>query len=224
VHENDNAAIQDVVECFEDVAVVAQCAVHLWHHTRKTGGERATIESIRGAAAFVDACRSARIIETMSAKEHEQLIEIQPDMMPAGFYFRCFNGKRNFAPPAEQSDWYELENVLLVNGDDVGVVTKWQYPETQTDLPPEAVEHIFEELDRGLPNGQRYSNHNAAKKRAAWRVVRKHCPDKTQNQCRAIITAWIKKGLLYTNEYHDPVYDRGQNGLFVRKPTTEPTP
>src|SRR5262249_18409972 len=64
VNENDNSAIQEVVECFEDIATEAQCAVHLWHHTRKMGGEHATIESARGAIAFIDACRSARILET----------------------------------------------------------------------------------------------------------------------------------------------------------------
>src|SRR5262249_54084242 len=73
VNENDNSAIQEVIECFEDVATAAQCAMHLWHHTRKSGGEKVTIESARGAIAFIDACRSARILETMSAKEHEQL-------------------------------------------------------------------------------------------------------------------------------------------------------
>src|SRR5262249_19573055 len=74
VNENDNSAMQEVVECFEDIAQEAQCAVHLWHHTRKMGGEHATIESARGAIAFIDACRSARILETMHAKQHEDLL------------------------------------------------------------------------------------------------------------------------------------------------------
>src|SRR5262249_43682453 len=106
VNENDNSAIQEVVECFEDIAQEANCAIHLWHHTRKLGGEKATIEAARGASAFIDACRSARVLETMSSdKEHKQLMAIQPDMLPAGFYFRAFNGKRSFAPPADQSEW-----------------------------------------------------------------------------------------------------------------------
>jgi RecA-family ATPase len=75
VNENDNSAMQEVVECFEDIAQAANCAVHLWHHTRKLGGERATIEAARGASAFIDACRSARVLE------HEQLLEIAPDML-----------------------------------------------------------------------------------------------------------------------------------------------
>src|SRR5262249_53385162 len=63
VNENDNSAIQEVVECFEDIAVEAQCAVHLWHHTRKSGGEKVTIESARGAIAFIDACKRPALLE-----------------------------------------------------------------------------------------------------------------------------------------------------------------
>jgi len=114
VNENDNSAMQEVVECYEDIAVEGRCAMHLWHHTRKIGGEKATIEAARGASAFIDACRSARVLETMSAKDHEQLKQIQPDMLPPGFYFRGFNGKRSFAPPADQSDWFKIESIMLM--------------------------------------------------------------------------------------------------------------
>jgi hypothetical protein len=74
-----------------------------------------------------------------------------------------------------------------------------------------------------MPNGQRYSNDNAAKKRKAWPVVQKHCPTKTENQCRQIIAAWIKQGLLYEDEYEDPVYRKRMGGLFAHKGTTKET-
>jgi DNA polymerase bacteriophage-type len=217
VNENDNSAIQEVIECFEDIAIEAQCAVHLWHHTRKAGGDKATVESARGAIAFVDACRSARVLETLASKEHAELKAVQPDMLPAGFYFRAFNGKRNFAPPADQSDWYQLESITLANGDDVGVATPWAYPATWSDLTPEMTAQVLGEIDKGLANGQRYSNHNAAKQRPAWMAVQKHCPTKTQSQCRRIVTTWIETGKLYEDAYDDPVYGREQKGLFVRK-------
>jgi hypothetical protein len=216
VNENDNSAVQEVVECFEDIATVAQCSVHLWHHTRKSGGERVTIETTRGAIAFVDACRSARVLETMPTKEHAELVEVQPEMLPAGFYFRAFNGKRNFAPPADQSDWYKLESVLLRNGDNVGVVTAWQYPASFADLSAEIINHILDDIDAGLPNGQRYSNHNSATERAAWSIVQQHCPDKTRSQCRQIITTWMSNGMLFEDKYDDPVQRKPAKGLYVR--------
>ena len=221
VNENDNSGMQEVIECYEDVAVEAQCAVHLWHHTRKPGGERATVEAARGASAIIDACRSARVLETMSTKEHEELKQIQPDMRPPGHYVRSFNGKRSFAPPADQSDWFEIKSLVLANGDNVGVVTKWRYPASQETIVPEVVERIIAEIDCGMPNRQRFSNHNSATKRQAWPIVQKHCPDKTQEQCRRAIAGWIKNGLLNEENYQDPVYGREQVGLFAHKPEPE---
>jgi hypothetical protein len=139
VNENDNSAIEEVLECFEDVAGPARCAVHLWHHSRKTGGERATVEDARGAKALSDTARSLRILETMTTKERDDLRVIMPEIGEPGYYFRAFNGKRNFAPPSDQSDWFKLESVLLQNnpegwigeGDNVGVAIRWQYPQIQ---------------------------------------------------------------------------------------------
>src|SRR6516165_10221111 len=124
VHENDNSAIEEVIECFEDIAQPANCAVHLWHHTRKGNGEGASVDSARGAKAFIDSCRSVRIFETMTKETAQKLRLDHP-----GFYFRAFSGKRNFAPPLDESDWFKFVSVQLNNsplfGDDVGVVERW---------------------------------------------------------------------------------------------------
>jgi RecA-family ATPase len=141
VNENSNNNIQKVVGCYERVAAKARCAIHLWHHTRKNGGDKASVESVRGAGSFVDSCRSVRVLETMTNKERDEIIQIKPDLKPAGFYFKMFAAKRNFAPPADQADWYVHESVKLRNarsefendGDDVGVVAMWRYP--KIDLP-----------------------------------------------------------------------------------------
>jgi hypothetical protein len=136
VNENNNTEIKEVVECFEEVASAANGAVHLWHHTRKMGGEKASVEAARGAQAFIDACRSVRIMDVMTRKERDELKTIVPDIGEPGYYFRAFNGKRNFAPPSDQSDWFRYVSVRLRNwssefeddGDSMGVVTPWQYP------------------------------------------------------------------------------------------------
>ena len=135
VNENDNSAVTQVIECYEEVAAGANCAVHLWHHNRKGNGEGATVELARGAQAFVDANRSVRILETMTKKERNDLLVAVPNIGQAGWYFREFNGKRNFAPPAEELNWYryvsvELDNApdFMTGGDQVGVATAWAYP------------------------------------------------------------------------------------------------
>ena len=224
VNENDNSAIQEVVECYEDVAQGANCAVHLWHHNRKPGGERATVEAARGASAFTDACRSSRVLDIMSTKEHEQLAGIAPDLLPPGFYFRAFSGRRSFAPPADQSDWFKRESIELANGDKVGVATVWQYPASWTGPPPETIARIIEEIDGGMPDGTRFSNHHSAKQRAAWPIVQKYCPDKTEGQCRQIIARWIREGRLYEDEYISLLRRESQTGLFAHKPATANDP
>jgi hypothetical protein len=130
VNENDNSAIQEAVECFEDIADAADCAIHLWHHSRKENGQGATIDSARGARAFVDACRSVRVLEVMS-KEEGQRLKIENYKS----FFRSFSGKLNFAPPVEQSDWFKLVSIEIDNGgalfgDNIGVVEAWQHPGT----------------------------------------------------------------------------------------------
>jgi hypothetical protein len=148
VAENDNSAIEEVVECFEEIATAANCAVHLWHHTRKSGGQGTTVESARGAQAFIDACRSIRILETMTSEEAKKL-----KMANRRPYFRAFNGKLNFALATDQSNWLTTASVQINNGpslqgmhllgDNLGVAEVWQHPGTaEADLSDANVEAI----------------------------------------------------------------------------------
>jgi RecA-family ATPase len=49
IQENNNAAIDKVSKLWARIADEADCAIHLVHHTRKTGREELTAESVRGA-------------------------------------------------------------------------------------------------------------------------------------------------------------------------------
>jgi hypothetical protein len=161
VSENDNIDIEQVVEAFDDVAEATQCAVHLWHHTGKMRGESATVESARGAKALTDTCRSVRILETMSKDEATKLQLDEP-----GYYFRLFNGKRNFAPPSAASDWYRLVNVVVghpLTGDGVGVVTRWQHPGAEA-----ATIVVTQEIQDQIVAAVRSGNWRAHPLSSAW--------------------------------------------------------
>jgi hypothetical protein len=135
VGENDNSAIDLVAKSWSEIAEAVNCSVAAAHHTRKSGGERATVVDGRGAGALRDAARTARTINTMTDVEAERA-EI-PER-ERGFYFRADIGKANLTPPAEYADWYKLVSVNLENdpddgwtineGDQIGVVTPWTYP------------------------------------------------------------------------------------------------
>jgi hypothetical protein len=154
VSENDNEAITAVIECFEDVADRANCAVSLWHHTRKGNGTAMTVESARGASAFKDSCRSLRVLEPMTKEEADRLGVL------GWCYFREFSGKLNYAPPPERSSWYEKASVQLENGfrpggdlfgDSIGVAVKWQHPgaDAAVVLSAETIEAILKEVMAG---------------------------------------------------------------------------
>jgi hypothetical protein len=149
VNENDNGAISAVVEIYDEIADVAHCAIHLWHHTRKGGNGAVTIESARGAAAFVDVCRSVRILEPMTKEEATQL-----KLKRASSYFREIDGKHTFAPRSDESWWYQFISVPLNNafdGDEVGVVAAWKHPgkAAQANLTGDKIRAIVREVAKG---------------------------------------------------------------------------
>jgi hypothetical protein len=172
IRENDNKAMEAAIECFEEIASKGNCAVHLWHHTRKMNGDQATVESARGAQAFTDTCRSVRVLEKMTKKERDNIISILPDMKQLGYYFKEFNGKRNFSEPAEEANWFELVNIKLRNwrssfeddGDYVGVVTKWYYPKIEL---PQITDSTINQILKAIRDGGPWRA-SAASKKEPW--------------------------------------------------------
>ena len=124
VPENDNGAIDAVAKTWSQIASRANCAIELVHHVRKGGGEEA--EGARGAVALVDAARSARVLRRMEKHEAETA-GIHEDERRR--YVRSDDAKANLAPPAGRSDWIKLESYELPNGDNVGVVVPWEWPD-----------------------------------------------------------------------------------------------
>jgi AAA domain len=128
VSENDNMAIDLVAKTFGGIAERADCAVELVHHVRKTNGAEITVEDGRGASALIAAARSVRVLNPMSKDEATNSgVEVERRR----FFFRSDIGKANLAP-GEKAVWFNLVSVSLNNGPDdgdkVGVVTKWEWP------------------------------------------------------------------------------------------------
>jgi hypothetical protein len=90
------------------------------------------------------------------------------------------------------------------------------------DWTPSSSNRILDEIDAGLEDGQQYSIAGSATKRAAWRVIQKHCPAKEEGQCRAIIATWAKNELLRVADYEDPVDRKPRSGVRV-DPTKRPS-
>jgi hypothetical protein len=200
VDENDNGAMDLVLQQLARIADEGDCGVVVVHHTRKTAGGEVTAETSRGAKAVIDASRLARTLNTMTKEEAER----------AGVddhrrYFRCYADKVNLAPPPETSDWFRLESISLGNGrdgaagDSVGVAMPWTWPDAFTGITAATLLAVQHRIDGG--EGWRASS-QADKAVAEVLVV--DIKDKRQRaRIRQLLAAWLKSGALVEVKHPD---------------------
>jgi hypothetical protein len=156
VPENDNNAIDQVAKKWADIADKTNAHVHISHHTRKTNGMGATAEDSRGASSLHNAMRTRRAISVMTAAEAEK-VGIKGNGRLA--YFKADTTGSSMTKPAEAQEWYKFESVPLnngkkfgIDGDEVGVVTKWEYVvPSADDLSDLDVEVALAALEIGGP-------------------------------------------------------------------------
>ncbi|MGY8681098.1 AAA family ATPase [Bradyrhizobium sp. UFLA05-153] len=203
VNENNNNEMEQVIECFEDVAAPTNCGIHLWHHFRKTNGDGASVDSARGAKALIDALRSVRVLEVMT-KDEARLLKLDE----ARNYFRCFSGKRNFSPPSDQSDWYHVASVEIDNcpplfGDSVGVVEQWTHPgKAAVELSPEIIREIMDEVGTE-PRWRDYPTAEMWVGKAVARVLGLDCEEDLERVKRTV-KELKKRRALEEVSAHDP--------------------
>jgi hypothetical protein len=145
VSENNNGAIDAIAKMWARVAVRANCAIVLVHHTRKLNGVEVSAEGARGASALPNAARSVLALNRMSTEEASQW-GIEGDDRRR--FFRAYDDKNNRAPPASASDWYRLASVDLGNGDahrpgdSIQVVLPWSPPDAFAGITTEHLREI----------------------------------------------------------------------------------
>jgi RecA-family ATPase len=169
VSENDNVKMNAVIHIFGEIADGCDCAVELCHHTRKllAGVEEYSSDDGRGATAIRDAVRCSRVLNPISREEARKA---GIDEQERAFYFRVDGGKANYLPPSARATWRKFENVRLLNDDNVGVVTAWEFQAAQSALSDEDCEKIQAEVQKGD-----YREHKQrSPERWVGRVVAKH--------------------------------------------------
>ena len=126
ISENDNVAMNAAVAAVRHVADQTGAAIMLVHHVRKTNGEDATVDSVRGAGSLIGSARAARIVNKISPDEAMKLGVPEHD---ATGIFRVDDGKANLAPPAAKAVYMRMVSQPLGNGENVGVATRFKMPE-----------------------------------------------------------------------------------------------
>jgi hypothetical protein len=208
VAENDNPAIDQVVQILTDLGVKHDIAVDTPHHTNKGTPTPGDANRGRGASSMKDA---ARLVYTLSPMMEAEAQQFGLSEFERRHLVRMDPGKVNIAPPMHEAKWFRLVGVslgnpteLYPNGDNVQTVEPWTPPDVWAGLDSILLNRVLTDIDAGLADGNRYSNASNAGQRAAWCVIVKHAPEKSQAAARAVIAAWIRTGLLYSQKYKNP--------------------
>ena len=220
VAENDNTGMDAVMEILTDLAKEHNIATDSIAHNNKGLGEPGDANRLRGASAQKDA---ARLVHTLTAMSKEEAERFGVSEQERSACVRFDRAKANYGR-AVDAKWFKLVGVRLGNcnvdpaypeGDEVQVAEPWSPPDLWRDLTAPVANRILDEIDAGLPDGNRYSNHHSAKERAAWHVVARHAPTKTEAQARLIIGDWIKSGTLVIEQYQSRTTFKQMKGLRV---------
>jgi hypothetical protein len=217
VEENDNSAVDGVVQLLADMAARHNCSIDVPHHTSKGPADPGNANRGRGASAMKDGARLVYTLSPMSPDEAQTFGLREEERRRL---IRMDSGKVNIAPPLDTAKWFRLVGVPLGNatdlyphGDEVQTVEVWMPPDTWAGLSHHLLNQILTDIDAGLPDGNRYTNGPNAGNRAAWTVVVKHAPDKAEAQAKKIIKTWVKNGVLVPGDYENPVTRHTVKGL-----------
>jgi hypothetical protein len=130
--ENDNTAMDLVVKAWGRIAEQGKCSVELVHHVRKAQqGQASSYGDARGASALTDAARHVRRLMRMNPDE-ARTAGIDEDQ--AFRFTREADSKDNLAPPSLDDSWRQMRSIDLPNGDNVGVVEAWAWPDAFSDV------------------------------------------------------------------------------------------
>jgi hypothetical protein len=216
LEENSNPHMVKAAAAWRRVARATGCAVLLVHHVRK--GDATSIDAARGAKALTDSARVGLLLTTMTAAEADGFGIPVDDRHQ---YVRLDDVKRNMAP-AGRAAWFQLAQVALgnsspgyPNGDNVAAIAAWQPPNVWQDTSVPDLNTALDRIDAGMNGGHRYtdSRRGGATRWAGHILVELF--GVTDKQATDMLTAWLKSGVLYREDYRDKQEGKDRIGLCV---------
>jgi hypothetical protein len=221
VGENDNIAIDFVVEILSELAIRLDFGMCSPHHTRKGPSDPGNADTGRGAGSLKDAFRLCYTLAPMS-KDEADTYAVNPDERVS--LIRLDSAKVNLVRRSAQARWFRLVGIAIGNasalypqGDEVQTVECWIPPDTFAQLTTVTINAILDRLEAGPYEGGRYSSSSNAKDRAPWPLVKELCPSLNEKQAKSIIATWIKNGVLEKRGHKDPKDSHDHPSLFVIK-------
>ena len=210
VLENDNGAIDLVIRQWARIADVTGAAIGLVHHVRKLGAGQSSysVDDSRGASSLLSAARIARVMNRMTKSEGEKAgVDNHQE------YFRVENGKANLSPPSEHTDWRRIVSHKLENGDYVGVVERWNWPDPLADMTVADLITVQKAIDG---KGYRSSAQSPNWVGTAIAQALDLDVDEAKPQIKSMIAIWTRSGALRVSRVADakgterPIVEVGQ--------------
>ena len=135
-------------------------------------------------------------------------------------YSREVDSKDNLAPPSANSNWRRMVSVSLANGDDVGVIEPWQWPDVFDDITVNDLERVRAALASGEYRADVRSQEWAGR-RVAEVLGLDVTDDLAKSQIKTFLKTWIANGQLRVmtrsdahrkeREFIEVVPDRGKH-------------
>ena len=200
-----------VCDLLSAIAVDEKIAVDIPHHVHKGTLMPGDADAGRGSSGIRDA---SRLNFTLSVMTEEEAKAFNINVDERFSYIRLDAAKVNLIVRSGKATWFRLVgvsigngNVHYPNGDNVQVAQPWQPKNIWADLDGTTIEAILRRIRLGpepIGKGEHFSAKPQAKKRAAWRVVQGQKSTFSEAQCRQVIAAWLKSGVLVEFEYTNP--------------------
>ena len=219
VNENNNGSIQAVVAMLRKLARDTNSSVQLVHHIRKTNGDDATIDSVRGAGSLIGAARAARVINRITP---EDAMALGVDEHEALGIFRVDDGKANLAPPSDKATYRRMQSVEIANGEHIGVATEFKLPDLFDGVTAENARNVQAKVNEAEANQTPYKANVQAKQFVGHAVAEELNLDMEKAgdkaKVKAIVKTWLQTKVLKTAEMYDKRQGRDVQCVVVGEP------
>jgi hypothetical protein len=196
--ENDNGEMDFVMVVLKDIAIKANCAIWLVHHSGKTGTD-VDQHGLRGASAIPSAGRISETISVPTKKERERY-GLGRDII------KLETTKANMSALGDDVQWLRVRGHPVGNGDFAQVIELYAVKDATERMD----EVLFDEIVVAIRQGPTEGKHWVFKREAKSWIGHAFTAGGIGNDDRAnvLIEEWMKLALLIPVE--DAKDDRGR--------------
>ena len=192
--DENRSEMQALIDKFRFIAEVCDIPVVLVHHYRKSG-IAGDANSARGSSTVVDASRNVLTVDPMSEKEAAAMLSNPAERER---YFSVSHGKSNYALKRSRQ-WFRIDSVTLVNGESAPTIAVAEFGGDSGIMDPDDLESFLDEVDAGLPNGDRYTTSGKDEHRLDALLVRNYAVPKAR--AKRVIENLVAAKVISLTEY-----------------------